>query len=144
MTYIRVTIGSQSFAARLEEAAAPETCAAFRSLLPLRGNVLQARWSGQAIWVPLSGLQVAVGPENLKHRPAPGEVLFYPEGESDTEILIPYGVTAFAARSGPLSGNHFLTLDVDATELQTLGRRIWFEGTQEILFEHVPSRERTP
>lgn len=144
MTFIRVSIAGEPYAARLEEAAAPATCAAFRKLLPLRGKLLQARWSGQAVWVPLHGLRLPIGPENLKHRPAPGELLFYPEGESDTEILIPYGVTVFAARSGPLSGNHFLTLDIDATKLQELGRRVWFEGTQEILFEEIPGRESTP
>jgi len=135
MASVRMTIGDAAYNATLEEALAPVTCAAFRTLLPLRGKLLQARWSGQAAWIPLDGVRLAVGPENQMHRPAPGQILFYPEGESDTEIMLPYGVTAFAARCGPLSGNHFLTLDADAGQLQEIGRRVWWEGAQEILFE---------
>jgi Protein of unknown function (DUF3830) len=134
---IQVTIGDQRCTARLEEALAPATCAAFRALLPLRGKLLQARWSGQAAWVPLDDLHIALKPENELHRPAPGQVLFYPEGQSGTEILIPYGETAFAARCGPLSGNHFLTLDMNADQFLEIGRRVWWEGAQEILFEEA-------
>ena len=137
MNAILVTIGHQSIRARLETKSAPQTCAAFRALLPLRGKVLQARWSGQSIWMPLHGLEVSVPEENLKHRPAPGEVLFYPEGVSDCEILIPYGATVFASRFGPLAGNHFLTLDIAADELKTIGTRVWHEGAQAVAFEEV-------
>ena len=137
MHSILVTIGDQSIRARLEEKIAPHTCAAFRALLPLRGKVLQARWSGQSIWMPLHGLKTSVPAENLKHKPAPGELLFYPEGVSDCEILIPYGVTVFGSRLGPLSGNHFLTLDIAADELKTLGTRVWHEGAKAIAFEEV-------
>ena len=141
MDSVRITIGNTVFTARLEEELAPATCAAFRTLLPLRGKLLQARWSGQAAWVPLDGVRLAVGPENQKHRPGAGQILFYPEGKSDTEILLPYGVTAFAARCGPLSGNHFLTLDADAAQLTQVGRRVWWEGAQEIVFELTPLHE---
>jgi hypothetical protein len=139
MTGIRLSVAGHQFSARLEEATAPATCAAFRTLLPLRGKLLQARWSGQAVWLPLDGLELPVGPENVKHRPEPGEILFYPGGESDPEILIPYGVTAFAARCGPLSGNHFLTLELDPPTLLEFGRRVWFDGAVEAVFEQVTS-----
>jgi hypothetical protein len=135
MTTLSVTIGEKRYTATLEEALAPATCAAFRTLLPLRGKLLQARWSGQAAWVPLDGVRLAIGPENQMHRPAPGQLLFYPAGESETEILVPYGETAFAAKCGPLSGNHFLTLDADGEQLQEIGRRVWWEGAQEIVFD---------
>lgn len=137
MNSIVLTIGDRSIPARLEEGLAPHTCAAFLALLPLRGKVLQARWSGQAIWMPLHGLEASVPEENLTNRPAPGEVLFYPEGVSDCEILIPYGVTIFGSRFGPLSGNHFLTLDIAADELKAIGSRVWHEGEKPILFEAV-------
>jgi hypothetical protein len=137
MTTLSVTIGEKRYTAALEEALAPATCAAFRTLLPLRAKLLQARWSGQAAWVPLDGVRLAIGAENQMHRPAPGQLLFYPEGESETEILLPYGETAFAARCGPLSGNHFLTLDATADQLQEIGRRVWWEGAQEIVFDPV-------
>ena len=141
MTALSVTIGGNQFTAVLEEALAPATCAALRTLLPLRGKLLQARWSGQAAWVPLDGVQLAIGPENQMHRPAPGQLLFYPAAESETEILLPYGETAFAARCGPLSGNHFLTLDANATQLQEIGRRVWWEGAQDIVFELTAERD---
>lgn len=137
MNSVLLTIGDQSIRARLETELAPHTCAAFRALLPLRGKVLQARWSGQSIWMPLHGLKTRVPEENLKHQPAPGEVLFYPEGVSDCEILIPYGVTVFGSRLGPLAGNHFLTLDIAADELKALGARVWHEGAKPVAFEEV-------
>ena len=141
MASVRITIGDAVFTATLEEALAPVTCAAFRTLLPLRGKLLQARWSGQAAWVPLDGVQLGIGAENQLHRPAPGQLLFHPENESETEMLLPYGETAFAARCGPLSGNHFLTLDADAAQLKEIGRRVWWEGAQEIVFELTPLHE---
>lgn len=131
---IRVTIGDQVLTGTLEYELAPRTCAAFVKLLPLRGELLQARWSGEAAWVPLDGLDLGVGAENQMHRPLPGHVLFYPAGMSSTEILVPYGVTAFAAKCGPLSGNHFLTLENDGGRLAEIGRRVWRDGVQDIEF----------
>ncbi len=45
---LRITAAGYHFAARLEAAAAPRTVAAFRTLLPLRSKLIQARWSGKA------------------------------------------------------------------------------------------------
>ncbi|GEM_PF-171304 len=137
MPTIRITIGDRVLTGRLEESQAPATCAAFLELLPLRGKLVQARWSGEAGWVPLGDLDVGVGPENATRRPAPGQVLLYPKGASETEILVPYGATAFAARTGPLAGNHFLTLDGDGGCLREIGRRLLWEGAQDILFEAI-------
>jgi hypothetical protein len=111
------------------------TCAAFLKLLPLKGKLLQARWSGEAAWVPLEDLKIELPAENWMHRPSPGQVLFYPAGPSPTEILLPYGVTAFAAECGPLSGNHFLTI-ANGPDLSEMGRRVVWEGAQDIVF-HV-------
>jgi hypothetical protein len=121
----------------LEQERAPATCELFRTLLPLRAKLLQARWSGQAAWVPLTDLDLMLGPENQMHRPAPGQVLFYSGGLSPTEILVPYGETAFAAKCGALSGNHFLTLDVRPELLQEIGHRVWWGGALDILFELI-------
>jgi hypothetical protein len=129
---IRITIGDLVLTGVLEQERAPLTCAAFLKLLPLRGQLIQARWSGEAAWVPLGDLDVGVGDENSLHRPQPGQLLLYPAGESETEILFPYGFTAFAAKCGPLSGNYFLTI---AEPLQEVGRRVLWEGAQEIVFE---------
>ena len=137
MRQIRVTIGDLILSGTLEEERAPVTCAAFTALLPLRAKLLQARWSGRAAYVPLEDLHIRLGPENEMHRPSPGQVLFYPEGQSPAEILMPYGVTAFACICGPLSGNHFLTIG-DGDGLREMERRVVWEGAQDITFDILP------
>ena len=132
---LRIKVGSLDFTARWEEAAAPRTCAAFRRLLPFRNKLIQARWSGEAGWVPLGNLQLDIGFENHTSHPAPGELLLYPGGFSETEILFPYGPTLFASRMGQLAGNHFLTLVDGRDQLGELGRRIVWDGAQDIMFE---------
>ena len=132
---LRIKVGSLDFTARWEEAAAPRTCAAFRRLLPFRNKLIQARWSGEAGWVPLGNLQLDIGFENHTSHPAPGELLLYPGGFSETEILFPYGPTLFASRMGQLAGNHFLTLVDGRDHLRELGRRIVWDGAQDIMFE---------
>lgn len=137
MRQIRVTIGHLILTGTLEEERAPVTCAAFIALLPLRAKLLQARWSGQSAYVPLEDLHIRLAPENEMHHPSPGQLLFYPDGLSPTEILVPYGVTAFACKSGPLSGNHFLTI-ADNDGLREMGRRVVWEGAQDITFDISP------
>jgi hypothetical protein len=132
---IRVTIGDLILTGVLEHERAPATCAAFVRLLPLRAQLIQARWSGEAAWVPLGELDVGVGQENLTHRPSPGQLLLYPAAESETEILVPYGITAFAAKCGPLSGNHFLTIREGMEHLTEIGRRVLYQGAQPIAFD---------
>lgn len=75
MTLLAITVGRFIYRARLEEVAAPRTCAAFMRLLPFQDRIIQARWSGEAAWVPLGDFQVGVGFENHTSHPAPGEIL---------------------------------------------------------------------
>jgi hypothetical protein len=131
---LRITVGRFSFVARLEREAAPQTCAAFLKLLPFKQKIIQARWSGEAAWVPLGEFQVGVGFENHTSHPAPGELLLYPGGYSETEILFPYGPTCFASKMGQLAGNHFLTVVEGREQLREMGRVIVWEGAQDILF----------
>jgi hypothetical protein len=119
----------------MEEEAAPQSCAAFSQLLPFRNKIIQARWSGEAAWIPLGNLQVGVKYENHTSYPAPGQILLYPGGFSETEILFPYGGTSFASKMGQLAGNHFLTIIEGNEQLRELGRLVLWEGAQEILFE---------
>jgi hypothetical protein len=135
---VRIAIGDLVLTGNLELERAPATCAAFIKLLPLHGRLIQARWSGEAAWVPLGDLAVGVASENQLHRPRPGQVLLYPAGESETEILLPYGQTAFAAKCGPLSGNHFLTISAGHEQpLIEVGRRVLWDGAQVIVFENL-------
>jgi hypothetical protein len=137
MATLRITVGDLVFTARLEREMAPKTCAAFEALLPFRNRIIQARWSGEAAWIPLGDLAVGVGFENHTSHPAPGEILLYPGGYSETEILFPYGNTMFASRMGQLAGNHFLTIIGGREEWRELGRRVLWDGAQDIAFESV-------
>ena len=132
---VRITVGDLTFAARFEEAAAPATCAAFRAVLPFASRLIQARWSGESGWVPLGEYHPGVGVENATSYPSPGEILFYPGGYSETEILFPYGHSCFASKLGQLAGNHFLTIVDGHDQLKEVGRRVLWEGAQEIRFE---------
>jgi hypothetical protein len=131
---LEITAGQLRFRARLEEELAPATCAALRALLPLDGKIMQARWSGESAWVPLGDLQTGIGPENANSYPGPGELLLYPGGLSETEILFPYGATCFASKMGQLAGNHFATIEEGRESLVELGRLVVWDGAQDIRF----------
>jgi len=135
MTKLRITAGSYTFFAQMEEEAAPKTCAAFKKLLPFRNKIIHARWSGEAAWIPLGEQETGVKFENHTSHPAPGEVLLYPGGYSETEILFPYGATCFASKLGQLAGNHFLTITEGRENLRKLGEKVLWEGAHDIVFE---------
>ena len=132
---LNIRVGDISFKARFEEERAPQTVAVFRTMLPYAERLIQARWSGESGWIPLGEFQLGVGIENATSYPAAGEVLFYPGGFSETEILFPYGRTCFASTMGQLAGNHFLTIVEGNEQLKEVGRRIVWEGAQDIVFE---------
>jgi hypothetical protein len=138
VTDLHILIGTLGFEARLERALAPLTCAAFEALLPFEHPAIQARWSGQAAFVPLGPLALELPAENATRYPAPGELLLYPGGVSEVELLIPYGPTAFASKAGPLAGNHFLTVTAGREQLEELGRRVLWEGAQQVRIRRAP------
>jgi len=136
MKLLRITVGgSIVYTARLEQEAAPLTCAAFEKLLPYRQKIIHARWSGEACWIPLGEFQLGVGFENHTSHPSRGDILFYPGGYSETEILFPYGSACFASKMGQLAGNHFLTVIEGQEQLAGMGRKVLWEGAQDIVFE---------
>ncbi|MBA3384218.1 MAG: DUF3830 family protein [Actinobacteria bacterium] len=132
---IEISVAGFRFVARLEEEDAPATVAAFRGMLPLRTRIIHARWSGEAAWIPWGDLDVGLGPENATRYPSPGELLFYPGGVSETELLFPYGHAAFGSKAGPLAGNHFATIVEGGERLRELGKLVLWEGAQEISFD---------
>ena len=134
---LAITAGNFRFTARLEEAA-PKTLAVLRQMLPLRSQLVQARWSGESAWVPMGWeLNLELGPENANSYPAAGEILLYPGGLSEVEILFPYGATCFASKMGQLAGNHFATIEEGREQLSELGRVVLWEGAQPIVFEEI-------
>ena len=134
---VAIKVGNLHFVARLEEEAAPKTCRAFQSMLPLETQLIQARWSGEAAWIPMGELDVGLGYENQTSHPAPGQLLFYPGGISETEILFPYGSTLFGSKVGQLAGNHFATIYEGTERLADLGELVLWKGAQEISFSAI-------
>lgn len=122
------------FVARFEEEAAPQTVAAFRRILPFDDRIIHCRWSGESNWIPWGDRELGVGPENATSYPSPGELLLYPGGISETELLFPYGHCCFASKAGQLAGNHFATLVEGHEHLRELGRLTLWEGAQPISF----------
>ncbi len=134
---LEISAGGFDFVARLEEEAAPRTVAAFRTLLPLESRIIHVRWSGEGGWIPFGDLELGIGPENATCYPNPGEIVFYPGGVSETELLLAYGYVSFASKAGALAGNHFATIVEGNENLRELGRRFLWEGAQPIVFRET-------
>jgi hypothetical protein len=134
MTTLTIAAGEFRFRGRLEHEKAPATCAAFERLLPWTNRIIHVRWSGESCWIPLGDQDFGVGYESPTSHPAPGEVLLYPGGLSETEILFPYGGCCFSSVVGQLAGNHFLTIFEGNEDLRPLGVTCLWDGAQEIVF----------
>jgi hypothetical protein len=133
---VKITVGGDlHFVARFEEKHAPRTVAAFRKLLPYKQKLVHCRWSGEGCWIPLGEFKLDVGFENHTSHPAPGEILWYPGGYSETELIFAYGDVMFSSKLGQLAGNHFLTVVEGAEQLPEMGRRVLYGGAQEIEFK---------
>ena len=135
MERIRIKAAQFEFIARFESERAPRTCAKFRTMLPYKERIIHVRWSGEGCWIPLGGLDLGLQYENHTSYPAPGEIILYPGGISETEILLAYGGVHFASKVGQLAGNHFITLTSGLENLTTLGKSVLWKGAQDIRFE---------
>jgi hypothetical protein len=131
---LEIAAGPFSFRAELHEEDAPQSVAAFRRLLPLDSRIIHVRWSGEGGWIPWGDLDLGIGPENATRYPSPGELILYPGGVSETELLLAYGYVAFASKAGALCGNHFATIREGGENLRALGKKMLWEGAQEIRF----------
>jgi hypothetical protein len=137
VTDIAITAGPYKFLARMEEKDAPKTCARFLELLPFRQKIIHVRWSGEACWIPLGDFEMGLPYENHTSYPAPGQIILYPGGISETEILLAYGGVRFASKVGQLAGNHFLTIVEGMENVTPLGKMTLWQGAQDILFERA-------
>lgn len=138
MDYLIITAGPYQFLGKLE-AAAPKTVEVFRNLLPYRQKLIHVRWSGEGLWVPLGETDFGLPFENHTSHPSTGQILLYPGGYSETELLFCYGGVAFASKMGPLAANHFLTIVEGNENLRPLGERVLWQGAQDIVFEEATS-----
>lgn len=137
MTRVIVTAGPYVFEGGLETDLAPKTTAAFAAVLPFASKIVHVRWSGEGVWVPLGETDFGVTYENHTSHPAPGHIILYPGGISETEILLAYGGVDFSSKMGQLAGNHFITLTSGLENLPSLGKLVLWEGAQDIKFELV-------
>lgn len=137
MSKLRITAGPFTFDARFEEELAPLTVAAFKAQMPFVSKVVHVRWSGEGVWMPLGDHQFGVGYENHTSYPAPGQIILYPGGISETEILLAYGGVQFASKVGQLAGNHFITITSNLDDVVKLGKMTLWQGAQDIRFELV-------
>jgi len=132
---VTVTAGPYVFKGLLETELAPNTSEAFLKVLPYDSQTVHVRWSGEGVWVPLGETDFGVGYENHTSHPAPGHIILYPGGISETEILLAYGGVDFSSKMGQLAGNHFITLTEGLENLPALGKLVLWQGAQAIRFE---------
>jgi hypothetical protein len=132
--FVTIVIGEEEFKARFQYEQAPQTCARFASLLPWTQQLIHVRWSGEGCWIPLGNLDLNIGYENATSYPRPGEVIVYPGGVSETEVLIAYGSVRFASKAGQLAGNPLLTITDKLDRLAEIGRETLWSGAKKIVF----------
>jgi hypothetical protein len=115
---------------------APVTCAAFNSLLPFTRTFMQARVSGQEIWIddapPLDIIQ-----ENASIFAETGEVVYGPQKPERVKTVNCMGIYYGEGR-GLDSCNIFAKVFAEDLQMLTeLGLSIWKKGVQEITFEKL-------
>lgn len=138
---LSVNIGAERFAARLRRDLAPCSCECLLGLLPYSGQVIHARWSGEALWSPLAAALPAglvLPRENAKGHPVPGEILLYAGERSEPELLVVYGSSRFACEAGALEGNPVLIIHDRLERIAEVGRRVLWNGALPLRIEVSP------
>lgn len=130
---LEIIVGDLVLTAEMHSEKAPETCRMLKEIMPIKGNLIQARWSGEAAWLQMDPHGVEAPQENATSYPGPGQLLYYPGGVSEKEMLFPYGSAIFASKFGLLPGNHFAT--ITEGNLDKLGLKVLWEGAQNITIE---------
>tara|TARA_E500000178_G_C16846550_1_gene673115 strand:- start:98 stop:511 length:414 start_codon:yes stop_codon:yes gene_type:complete len=132
MSELLISIGKYKFEADFEDNKAPVTCSKFRKLMPYSTKVIHVRWSGEGVWVPLGENHFDLPFENNTSYPSAGQIILYPGGISEAEILISYGNVSFSSRVGQLAGNHFISINEGVEQLNAMGKDILWNGAQDV------------
>ncbi len=130
---LKITVGDLVLTAEMHPEKAPETCRMLKEIMSIKGNLIQARWSGEAAWLQMDPHGVEAPQENATSYPGPGQLLYYPGGVSEKEMLFPCGSAICASKFGLLPGNHFAT--IAGGDLEKLGLNVLWEGAQSITIE---------
>ena len=133
---LRISVGDLHFTAQWHPDA-PRTRDALRAWLPISSQLIHCRWSGESTWIPFGESRPDVGYENATSHPAPGDLLIYVGDISECEILFPYGACMFSSKLGQLAGNHFATITEGRDQLKEMGRRVLWNGAQDIVIEEI-------
>jgi hypothetical protein len=116
---VDIGVGPFTLVARLEEALALKTCAAFRAMMPYEERLIHVRWSGEGCSIPMRDNLFDLPWENHSCYPRAGQFAFYPGDVSETEILLAYGEVRFSSKFG---------------QLPAFGKLCLWEGAQSIAF----------
>jgi hypothetical protein len=113
------------------EEQAPKTCKAVLNVLPLKGEVDHATWSGDMVF--LKGKEVPFKEsENRTVYPSRGDVVW----NSDLkEVQIIYGQVHLRVRYGPSPSNVFARITENLEELRKVGSKVHKEGSKKITIE---------
>lgn len=133
---LSIRVGDLNFTARWEPDA-PRTIDAMRRMLPIRSKLIHCRWSGEGCWIPFGDEKLPVGYENHTSHPAPGDIIVYTGELSEGEILVAYGAVDFASKLGQLAGNHFATIVEGRERLKEMGRRVLWDGAQDVTMDEL-------
>jgi len=133
---LSIRVGDLNFTARWEPDA-PRTIDAMRRMLPIRSKLIHCRWSGEGCWIPFGDEKLPVSYENHTSHPAPGDIIVYTGELSEGEILVAYGAVDFASKLGQLAGNHFATIVEGRERLKEMGRRVLWDGAQDVTMEEL-------
>jgi hypothetical protein len=138
--FIEVQVGDEVFRARLDEEAAPETCATLWNALPFGGRAVHAQVSGEMFRMfdhaPFSDLAVESG-SSFQY---PGAIGYCPQV---FEIAICYGQARFGSENGPVELTPFAEIEGDPARLARRAATLRDTGALAIEFRQAVD-QRTP
>ena len=134
---LEIAAGDFRFIARLEEEPPRRPWPPSGSCCRWRAGSSTRAGAARSCWIPFGELDVGLGQRTRCAIRRPADILWYPGGVSETEILFPYGSTSFASKAGPLAGNHFATVLEASSDSAELGRKALWEGAQPIRFDET-------